>query len=305
MVTSFVSVVLSSFFAFTSSIFGLVFWQYIQLFGPTNQPDVASLCKARLCLGTAVSGTASSWASLRATFFLFQLYCGCSPCGSVTHTEADLLKKNSFISTPPFCYSRPPHFFDHSSLPFNQDLLTAYPSTLISSMQVSNAIRYKYSSFRCFYTFKSVNKLLLVFSSFSLENFSILSSNWVSKLGKHCLFPSCLKVQTFCFSNSRVAVLLELPSWKILQRKTVASAVSQLSSSWELNKGSWASIPDRFHSPFLPSAVKSHRSKAVTLWFTLVLILTPSVGCFFVSFFSFHLQKLISSFVSTVIFLKW
>ncbi|XP_072788784.1 N-acetylneuraminate lyase isoform X3 [Taeniopygia guttata] len=29
--------------------------EYIQLFGPTNQSDAASLCKARLCLGTAVS----------------------------------------------------------------------------------------------------------------------------------------------------------------------------------------------------------------------------------------------------------
>ncbi|XP_064283931.1 N-acetylneuraminate lyase isoform X3 [Passer domesticus] len=29
--------------------------EYIQLFGPTNQSDVASLCKARLYLGTAVS----------------------------------------------------------------------------------------------------------------------------------------------------------------------------------------------------------------------------------------------------------
>lgn len=186
------------------------------------------------------------------------------------------IKEKFFHLQLPFLLFMPPHFFHRSSLPFNQDLLTTYPSTLISSMQVSNDIRYKFSSFRWFYTSKleGINKLLLVFSSFSLGNFSTLSSNWVSKLGKLCLFPSlCLKVQTFCFSNSHVAVLLELPSWKILQWKTVTSAVSQCSSSWKLNKGSWPSIPDRFHSPFLPSAVKSQSFKAVTLWFTLVLIL--------------------------------
>lgn len=110
-----------------------------------------------------------------------------SPCGSVIHTETALLKKNSFFSNPPFYYSSLLTFL---TIPYY--LLTTYPSTLISSMQVSNDIRYKYSSFRCFYTFKfeGVNKLLLVFSSFSPGNFSTLLSNWVSKLGKHYLFPS-------------------------------------------------------------------------------------------------------------------
>lgn len=68
---SFVSVVLSSSFAFTDSIFGLVFfWQYIQLFGPKSQSDVASLCKARPCVSTEVSGTVPPLSPLGAASFL-------------------------------------------------------------------------------------------------------------------------------------------------------------------------------------------------------------------------------------------
>lgn len=110
------------------------FWQHIQLFGPTNQSDVASLCKARLCLGTAVSGTASSQASLGATFFLFELYCGCSPRGSVIHYQGSFIKEKFFHLQPSFLLFVPPHFFvihHHSSLHFNQELLTTYPPTLI------------------------------------------------------------------------------------------------------------------------------------------------------------------------------
>lgn len=276
------------FFCFTGFKFLLCIYQFYFWFGFLTVHTTIWADKPIWCCKPLQSQTLPWHSSIRYSIFpglpgsnllcLWALLWLFSMCFSHPYWGS-FIKENSFIFDLPFGYSSILTF-----LTITHCLLTTYPSTLISSMQVRNDIKYKCSSFRCFYTFKfeGVNKILSVFSSFSLGNFSTLSSNWVSTLSKHCLFPSLyLKVQTFCFSNSHVAVLLELPSWKILQWKTVASAVSQLSSNWELNKGSWPSIPDRFYSPFLPSSVKSQRFKAVTLWFTLVLILTPSVGWFF------------------------
>lgn len=121
----------------THCIFGFLwlvvfffFWQYIQLFRPTNQSDVASLCKARPHVSTEVSGTAPSLSLPGAASSPLPLlplfpvwFCHLYP-------EVALLKQTFFSSKPPACYS---------SLLFDQSLLTFSCLYLSSSPPVSSA----------------------------------------------------------------------------------------------------------------------------------------------------------------------